>query len=204
MFVSCQLSNKDGQTVTALGCLDFLVHLSCVSLGCCMKPCSLHSLQNLQSASSGSLSGPFLLWGNGANHGATVQPDTSFVSYITKELIKATSARWSARFHLFPSQTAPLVSADVHSVSACLLVCKTLARGSKHHRLKINCQAIVTQICSMCQRNARRTKAVACCISKAGKKWSCLPPVPQECWCVNRGVSVEHTEHDRNFFFQNP
>lgn len=158
----------------------------------CSQPTQVHS-QDL-----------FLLWGNRANPGATVQSDTSFVSYITKELIKVASARWSAWFHLFPSQTAPLVSAIVDSVSACLLVCKTLARGSRHHRLKISCQAIVAQICSMYQRNARGTKAAACCISDAGKKWSCLPPAPQECWCVNRGVSVEHTEHDRNFFFQNP
>lgn len=72
----------------------------------------------------------------------------------------------------------------------------TLACGSKHHQLKISCQAIVNQICSMCQRNVCRTKAVTCCISEAGKKLSYLPPVPLECWCVNWGVTVEHTEHE--------
>lgn len=49
----------------------------------------------------------------------------------------------------------------------------------------------------MCQRNVCRTKAVARCISEAGKKWSCLPPVPQECWCANWGVTSEDTEHER-------
>lgn len=48
----------------------------------------------------------------------------------------------------------------------------------------------------MCQRNVCRTKAAACCISDAGKKLSCLPPLPQECWCENRTVTPKHTEHE--------
>lgn len=127
---------------------------------------------------------------------ATVPPCRLFSSFITKELMRQYDAWWFGWFNLFPSQTALLASADIDSASACLLSYAALACGSKHHQPKISCQAIVAQICSMCRRNAYRTKAVACCISEAGEKLSFLPPVPQECWCVNWGVTAEHKEHE--------
>lgn len=100
---------------------------------------------------------------------------------------------WS---YLFPSQTALIVAADVDSVSTCPRLQRSPS-APNIISLNISCQAIFTQICSMCHRNVcagRRT--AACFISVAGKKWSCLPPVPQECLCVNCGVSAEHAGHE--------
>lgn len=76
---------------------------------------------------------------------------------------------------------------------------------SFHHRLcrlqpemftALRSTVMPSLICSMCERNVCRTKAVARCISEAGKKLSFLLPAPWECWCLNWGVTAEHTGHE--------
>lgn len=76
---------------------------------------------------------------------------------------------------------------------------------SFHHRLcclqpemftALRSAVMPSLICSMCERNVCRTKAVARCISEAGKKLSFLLPAPWECWCLNWGVTAEHTGHE--------